>query len=370
MGILPSGGHQDQLICGDSARISPVNELILGIETSCDETGVALVRDGELLADVTATSMDEYARFGGIIPEIASRAHLEAFVPTLNAALEKAGVALSDVDAVAATAGPGLVGPLTVGVSAAKALALALGKPFYGVNHIIGHIAVDELVNGDFPEEFIGLIVSGGHSHILHVRNIATDVTELGGTIDDAAGEAFDKVGRLLGLPYPGGPHIDRLAREGDREAIRFPRALMGEKYKQSHLYDYSFSGLKTAVARYIEGVQSRGEELRTADIAAGFQEAVVDALLTKAFLALDNAGLNMLVIGGGFSANSRLRELAYERAKVRGVSVHIPPIRYCTDNGAMIAALGWEMVRNNVEPSPLDITVDTGLPREVTIVR
>lgn len=347
-----------------------MNELVLGIETSCDETGVALVRDGELLADVTATSMDEYARYGGIIPEIASRAHLEQFVPTLNAALEKAGVALSDIDAVAVTAGPGLVGPLTIGVSAAKALALALGKPFYGVNHIIGHIAVDELVHGDFPSEFIGLIVSGGHSHLLHVRNIATDVTELGGTIDDAAGEAFDKVGRLLGLPYPGGPHIDRLSHEGNREAIRFPRAMMGEKYKKNHLYDYSFSGLKTSVARYIEGVEARGEELAKADIAAGFSEAVADALLTKAFLALENEGLDTLVIGGGFSANSRLRELAQERADARGITVRIPPIRYCTDNGAMIAALGWEMVRNGVEPSPLNITVDTGLPREITIVR
>ena len=331
---------------------------------------MALVRDGELLADVTATSMDEYARFGGIIPEIASRAHLEAFVPTLNAALEKAGVRLEDVDAVAVTAGPGLVGPLTVGVSGAKALALSLNKPFYGVNHIIGHIAVDELVHGDFPEEFIGLIVSGGHSHLLHVRNIATSVTELGGTIDDAAGEAFDKVGRLLGLPYPGGPHIDRLSHEGDATAIRFPRALMGEKHKEKHLYDYSFSGLKTAVARYIEGCEQRGEELRKADIAAGFSEAVADALLTKAFMALERKGLDTLVIGGGFSANSRLRALAEERAAERGVTVRIPPIRYCTDNGAMIAALGWEMVRNGVEPSPLSITVDTGLAREVTIVR
>lgn len=347
-----------------------MNELILGIETSCDETGIALVRDGELLADVTATSMDEYARFGGIIPEIASRAHLEAFVPTLNAALDKAGVQLTDVDAVAVTAGPGLVGSLTVGVCAAKSLAMALDVPFYGVNHIIGHIAVDELVNGDFPAEFIALIVSGGHSHLLHVRNIATDVTELGGTLDDAAGEAFDKVGRLLGLPYPGGPHIDRLSHEGDRAAIRFPRALMGEKYKQNHLYDYSFSGLKTSVARYVEGLQARGETVPTADVAAGFQEAVDDALLTKAFWALEKEGLDLLVIGGGFSANSRLREMAQERAAAAGVTVHIPPLRYCTDNGAMIAALGWEMVRNGVEPSPLDITVDTGLARETTILR
>ena len=198
--------------------------LILGIESTCDETGVALVRGRELLADVTATSMDQYARFGGIIPEIASRAHLESFLPTLDAALEKAGVDLSEVDAVAVCAGPGLIGSLTVGISAAKALAASLNRPIYGVNHVIGHLAVDELVDGPLPEHFVGLIVSGGHSNLLSIRNVATDVVELGGTLDDAAGEAFDKVGRLLGLPYPGGPHVDRLSQEGDRGAIRFPR--------------------------------------------------------------------------------------------------------------------------------------------------
>lgn len=353
----------------ESIKLDNVNELILGVETSCDETGIALVRNGELLADVTATSMDEYARYGGIIPEIASRAHLEQFVPTLDAALEKAGVTLDEVDAIAATAGPGLVGPLTVGVSAAKSLALALNKPFYGVNHIIGHIAVDQLVHGAFPERFIGLVVSGGHSHLLDIRNIATDVVELGGTLDDAAGEAFDKVGRLLGLPYPGGPHIDRLSKEGDRHAIRFPRGLSRVKDKDVHAYDYSFSGLKTAVARHIEGLEARGEEIPKADIAAGFSEAVTDVLSRKAFEACKRNDCDTLVIGGGFSANSRLRELAEERAAEYGVTVRIPPIRYCTDNGAMIAALGWEMVRNGVEPSPLNITVDTGLARETTII-
>lgn len=346
-----------------------VNELVLGIETSCDETGIALVRNGELLADVTATSMDEYARYGGIIPEIASRAHLESFLPTLQAVLDKAGVELAEVDAVAATAGPGLIGSLIVGVSAAKALAFALGKPFYGVNHIIAHLAVDELVHGDLPEKFVGLVVSGGHSHLLLVRNIATDVVELGGTLDDAAGEAFDKVGRLLGLPYPGGPHIDRLAQQGNREAIRFPRALSSAKNKEKHPYDYSFSGLKTAVARHIEGLEARGEEIPKADIAAGFSEAVDDALSAKAIEACLCNGCDTLVIGGGFSANSRLRELALERGERHGIEVRIPPIRYCTDNGAMIAALGWEMVRNGVEPSPLDITVDTGMPRDITII-
>lgn len=340
---------------------------VLGIETSCDETGIAVVRDGELLADVTATSMDEYARYGGIIPEIASRAHVQTMIPTLDVALEKAGVALEEIDAIAVTAGPGLIGSLTVGVSAAKALALSLGKPLYGVNHIIGHLCVDELVHGPFPQQFIGLVVSGGHSSILRVGNIATDVEELGGTLDDAAGEAFDKVGRLLGLPYPGGPHIDRLAREGDREAIRFPRGLTAGKDKIRHQYDFSFSGLKTAVARYVEGIQSRGEELPKADIAAGFSEAINDVLTAKALHACEVFGADTLVIGGGFSANSRLRELASQRAEKLGITVRIPPIRYCTDNGAMVASLGWELVRNGVEPSGLGISVDTGMDLSCT---
>ncbi|VEI12798.1 tRNA (adenosine(37)-N6)-threonylcarbamoyltransferase complex transferase subunit TsaD [Trueperella bialowiezensis] len=344
--------------------------LVLGIETSCDETGVALVRDGELLTDVTATSMDEYARFGGIIPEIASRAHLESFVPTLDAALEKAEVELGDVDAIAVTAGPGLVGPLTIGVSAAKALALALGKPLYGVNHIVGHLAVDQLVNGEFPERFIGLVVSGGHSHLLRVGNIATDITELGGTLDDAAGEAFDKVGRLLGLPYPGGPHIDRLSQQGDRYAIGFPRGLSRGKDKVRHQFNYSFSGLKTAVARYVEGCEARGEDIPKADVAASFSYAVVDVLLEKAFNACETFESDTLVIGGGFSANSMLREIAAERAAKYGVTVRIPPIRYCTDNGAMIAALGWSLAREGVDPSPLSVTVNTGLPREQIVLR
>ncbi len=335
---------------------------VLGIETSCDETGVAVVRDGELLADVTATSMDEFARYGGIIPEIASRAHLEAFVPTLDEALERSDVALEDVDAIAVTAGPGLIGSLTVGVSAAKALALAAGKPLYGVNHIIGHLCVDELVDGPFPDRFIGLVVSGGHSSILRVEDIATDVEELGGTLDDAAGEAFDKVGRLLGLPYPGGPHVDRLARSGDRRAIRFPRGLSQGKDKVRHPYDFSFSGLKTAVARYVEGVAERGEDLNGEDVAASFSEAICDVLTAKALAACEAFDCDALVIGGGFSANSRLRELAAERAAKAGVVLRIPPIRYCTDNGAMIASLGWELVRSGVAPSGLDITVDTGM--------
>ena len=342
--------------------------LILGIESTCDETGVALVRGRELLADVTATSMDEYARFGGIIPEIASRAHLESFIPTLDAALEAAGADLGEVDAVAVCAGPGLIGSLTVGISAAKALAASLGRPVYGVNHVIGHLAVDELVDGPLPEHFVGLIVSGGHSNLLSIRNVATDVVELGGTLDDAAGEAFDKVGRLLGLPYPGGPHVDRLSQEGDRGAIRFPRGLAAGKDKERHRYDFSFSGLKTAVARYVESLQNEGEGIPAADVCAAFSEAVNDSLTSKAVQACLDHDCDTLVVGGGYSANSRLRSLAAERCEEAGITLRLPPLRFCTDNGAQIAALGSAAVRAGVAPSPMDFAPDSGMPLDVSV--
>ncbi|WP_149204249.1 tRNA (adenosine(37)-N6)-threonylcarbamoyltransferase complex transferase subunit TsaD [Actinotalea subterranea] len=345
----------------------PDASLVLGIETSCDETGVALVRvhdDGnELLTDVVASSMDEHARFGGIIPEIASRAHLEAMIPTLTRALERADVDLGEVGAVAVTAGPGLVGPLTVGAAAAKALAVGLDVPLYGVNHVIGHAAVDELVHGRFPERVMALVVSGGHSSLLLVDDIATDVTELGHTLDDAAGEAFDKVGRLLGLPYPGGPHIDRLAREGDPTAVRFPRGLTAAKDQARHAYDFSFSGLKTAVARWVEAKQDAGEEFSLPDVAASFAASVADVLTAKTIAACRSHDVTTLVVGGGFSANSQLRELAAERCAEAGITLRIPPIRYCTDNGAMIGALGAAVVRAGVAPSSLDLPVDSSMP-------
>lgn len=343
--------------------------LVLGIESSCDETGVALVRGQELLVDAVASSVDEHARFGGIIPEIASRAHLEAMIPTLERALSTADVDLGEVDAIAVTAGPGLIGPLTVGVSAAKALSLATGKPIYGVNHVIGHAAVDQLVHGDFPDEFLALVVSGGHSSMLLVDDIATGVRELGSTLDDAAGEAFDKVGRLLGLPYPGGPHIDRLAREGDPEAIRFPRGLTAAKDQAAHAYDFSFSGLKTAVARWVETQRAAGKELPIEDIAASFAAAVADVLTAKTIAACDRNGVDTVVIGGGFSANSQLREMAQQRCTEAGITLRIPPIKYCTDNGAMIAALGSSMVTAGVAPSALDFGVDSSMPLSITHV-
>lgn len=347
--------------------MSDNDPLILGIESTCDETGVALVRGDDLLVDRTATSMDQYARYGGIIPEIASRAHLESFVPTLDAALGESGVSLGDVDAVAVAAGPGLVGSLTVGICAAKALALALDRPLYGVNHVIGHLAVDKLVDGPLPAHFIGLVVSGGHSNLLEIRDIATDVRELGGTLDDAAGEAFDKVGRLLDTPYPGGLHIDRMAREGDRAAIRFPRGLAAAKDRDRHAYDFSFSGLKTAVARYVEGARERGEDVVREDVAAGFSEAVNDSLTAKAVRAALDTGCDTIVIGGGFSANSRLRGLIAERAEAAGLAVRMPPLRFCTDNGAQIAAMGSELVRAGVDPSDWDFSPDSGMPLSQT---
>ena len=337
--------------------------LILGIESTCDETGIGLVRGCELLVDRTATSMDQYARYGGIIPEIASRAHLESFIPALNAALDEAGVTLDDVDAIAVAGGPGLVGSLTVGICAAKALASSLGKPLYGVNHVIGHLAVDKLADGPLPERFIGLVVSGGHSNILLVNDIATDVQELGGTLDDAAGEAFDKVGRLLNLPYPGGPHVDRLSQAGDVNAIKFPRGLSGGKDKERHKYDFSFSGLKTAVARYIEGTEARGEAVNPEDVCAGFSEAVNDSLTAKAVRAALDTGCQTIVVGGGFSANSRLRALLAERAEASGLEVRLPPLRFCTDNGAQIAAMGSELVRAGVAPSDWNFSPDSGMP-------
>lgn len=337
--------------------------LVLGIETSCDETGVALVRGNELLVDAVASSMEEHARYGGIIPEVASRAHLEAMIPTIQKALGEADVDLSEVDAVAVTAGPGLVGPLTIGASAAKALSVGLRKPLYGVNHVLGHACVDQLVDGPLPERAMALVVSGGHSSLLMVNDIATDVTELGSTLDDAAGEAFDKVGRLLGLPYPGGPHIDRLAREGDPTAIRFPRGLTAAKDQAKHAYDFSFSGLKTAVARWVEARTDAGQEIPVHDVAASFAEAVADVLTAKTIAACHRHGVDTLVIGGGFSANSQLREMAAKRCAEAGIDLRIPPIRYCTDNGAMIAALGSAVLRADVAPSDLDIPVDSSMP-------
>lgn len=337
--------------------------LVLGIETSCDETGVGIVRGTTLLADAVASSVTEHARFGGIVPEVASRAHLEAMVPTVDRALDDAGVKLSDVDAIAVTAGPGLAGALLVGVAAAKAYALAAGKPLYGVNHLAAHIAVDTLENGPIPEPALGLLVSGGHSSILHVEDLAGRVEPLGATIDDAAGEAYDKVARLLGMPFPGGPPIDRAARDGDPDAVAFPRGLTGPRDMDHHRYDFSFSGLKTAVARWIEAQRRDGRTIPVADVAASFQEAVCDVLTRKAVAAAREHGIETLLLGGGVAANSRLRSMAQDRCEAAGIRLRYPRPQLCTDNGAMVAALGSHLAAAEVPTSRLDIPADSSLP-------
>jgi N6-L-threonylcarbamoyladenine synthase len=334
--------------------------LVLGIETSCDETGVGIVRGHTLLADAIASSVDEHARFGGVVPEVASRAHLEAMVPTIERALREARVSASDLDAVAVTAGPGLAGALLVGVSAAKAYAYALGKPLYGVNHLASHICVDQLEHGPLPEPTMALLVSGGHSSLLLAPDITADVRPLGSTIDDAAGEAFDKVARVLDLGFPGGPVIDRYAREGDPDAIAFPRGLTGPR---DAAYDFSFSGLKTAVARWIEAKRAAGEDVPVADVSASFQEAVVDVLTRKALRACRDEGVDHLMIGGGVAANSRLRAMAERRCEDAGITLRVPRPKLCTDNGAMVAALGAEMVARGRAASSWGLSADSSLP-------
>jgi N6-L-threonylcarbamoyladenine synthase len=337
--------------------------LVIGFETSCDETGVGLVRGRTLLADALATSVGEHERFGGVVPEIASRAHLEAMVPTVHRALADAGMAASDVDAVAVTSGPGLTGALLVGVAAAKAYALALDVPLYGVNHLAAHVAVDELQHGPLAEPSIALLVSGGHSSLLLVPDLSREVVSLGRTVDDAAGEAFDKVARVLGLPFPGGPPIDKAARTGDASAVPFPRGMTGPR---DPAFDFSFSGLKTAVARWVEARERAGEPVPVPDVAASFQEAVADVLTAKAVRACREHGVDHLVLGGGVAANSRLRALAEERCAAAGIVLRVPSPRLCTDNGAMVAALGSRLVASGVEASPADLGADSSLPIDV----
>ncbi len=338
--------------------------LVLGIETSCDETGAGLVRGRELLANTIASSADEHARFGGVVPEVASRAHLEAMVPAVDRALATAGVRLADVDAIAVTAGPGLAGALLVGVSAAKAYALAAGKPVYGLNHLAAHVAVDQLEHGPLPEPVVALLVSGGHSSLLLIEDLARPAIPLGATIDDAAGEAFDKVARVLGLPFPGGPPIDAAAKAGDPQSVLYPRA----KYRDG-TFDFSFSGLKTAVARWVEARERAGLRVPVADVAASFQEAVADVLTRKAVDACQAHGVADLVIGGGVAANSRLRSMAQERCAAAGIRLRVPRPGLCTDNGAMVAALGAELVARGASPSPLDFPADSALPVTSTLV-
>jgi N6-L-threonylcarbamoyladenine synthase len=332
--------------------------LILGIETSCDETAIGIVKGRTLLANEIASSVQEHARFGGVVPEIASRAHLEAMIPALDRALKEAKVSIKDIDAIAVTAGPGLVGALLVGTSTAAALALALEKPLFGVNHLAAHISVDYLTHQEEIEPTIALLVSGGHSSILQINDITSSVTSLGSTMDDAAGEAFDKIARVMGLGFPGGPAVDHEAKSGNSTAINFPRGLTQAEDWRTRPYDFSFSGLKTAVARYLEATPN----FKRADVAASFQEAVVDVLLQKSLAACKESGIQSLVIAGGVAANSRLRELAEQRCSVAGIRLRIPSPILCTDNGAMVAALGSLMISAGRAPSAIDFSATSSL--------
>lgn len=309
---------------------------VLAVESSCDETSVAVVKDGrEVYSNVIASQIDTHKKFGGVVPEIASRQHVEAINTVLKEGLDQAGVKLEDIDIIAATKGPGLIGALLVGLSAGKALALATGKPFVGVNHIVGHVCANYISFKDLEPPFIGLIISGGHTYLIEVKDYV-DFTLHGRTVDDAVGEAFDKVARSLGLAYPGGPLIDAHAKKG-KETIEFPRVMIKEDN-----YNFSFSGLKTAVLNYLNSTRLRGEEIVTEDVCKSFQEAVVDVLLEKSFRLAREKNMDKIVLCGGVSANSRIREAFEERGREENIKIFYPELKLCTDNAAMIASAAY----------------------------
>lgn len=313
---------------------------VLGIESSCDETSAAIVRDGqEILSNIVASQVALHSKYGGVVPEIASRKHVEFILPVIDEALARSGNGLKEIDAIAVTQGPGLVGSLLVGISAAKSLAYVLKVPWVGVNHILSHIAAAFLSSPSSPSlkfPLIALVVSGGHTSLFRVES-QTRMFLLGQTRDDAAGEAFDKVAKLMGLGYPGGQIIDRLAKEGDRKAIPFPRTLL-----EPHSLDFSFSGLKTAVLQHIKGLGGKLSSIQIREIAASFQEAVVDTLVKKVLRAARREEIKEVVVVGGVACNSRLRERFLEEGSSSGIAVHIPPPALCTDNAAMVAAGGF----------------------------
>jgi N6-L-threonylcarbamoyladenine synthase len=318
--------------------------VVLAIETSCDETAASIVMGGnDVLSSIVSSQIDIHARFGGVVPEVASRAHLASIVPVIDAAIAEAGIAPSRIDAVAATAGPGLIGALLVGVSAAKSLALVWDKPFIGVNHLEAHLYAGLLDDPTLEFPLVVLLVSGGHTMIIHMKGHG-DYTVLGRTIDDAAGEAYDKVARYLNLGYPGGPVIDRIASEGNPHAVEFPRAMMHDGL------DVSFSGLKTSVINHVR----KNPEMSNVDIAASFQAAVVDVLCAKTIKAAQQVGAQGIVLGGGVSANSFLRSEMSRRGGEAGFKVALPSRAMCTDNAAMIAAAAWHRLKSD-GPRELD---------------
>ena len=328
---------------------------VLGIETSCDETGVAVVDDDTVLANLIASQVRLHERFGGVVPELASRAHVEALTPLMDEALATAGVGFTDLDGVAVTAGPGLVGALLVGIAAAKSVALATPAPLIGVNHLEGHILANAFEHGPNLTPAVCLVVSGGHTMLVHMPE-PHRYEVLGQTVDDAAGEAFDKVARFLGLGFPGGPAVDELARQGYPNAVRFPRAMA-----DSGDYDSSLSGLKTAVLRHVKAEHDAGRDVDPADLAASFQEAVVDVQVSKTIRAAGDRGVETILLGGGVAANSRLRERMDKAGAEAGLRVLIPSMELCTDNGAMIALAGsWRLRRG--DRSSLGIGADPSL--------
>jgi N6-L-threonylcarbamoyladenine synthase len=334
---------------------------VLGIETSCDETAVAIVEDGQkVLSNLFASSVDMHRRFGGVVPELASRAHVEALTPLLDEALDRAGMRFADVDGVAVTVGPGLVGSLLVGVAAAKAVALAARVPFVGINHLEGHIYANFVEHGEPEPPYVVFLVSGGHTLLAHMPE-RHRYEILGQTLDDAAGEAFDKIARFLGMAYPGGPEIDRASERGDQNAIRFPRALEGQGY------DFSLSGLKTSVIRHVRKERAEGREPKLEDVAASFQEAVVDVQVQKTIAAARDRGVERVLLGGGVVANRRLRERMVAAGEEAGLDVQFPPLELCTDNAAMIACAGYYRLAAG-ERTPLDVGADPGLPLDAPV--
>ena len=328
---------------------------VLGIETSCDETGIAVVEDDTVLANLIASQVALHERFGGVVPEVASRAHVEALTPLLDEALATAKLGFGDLDGVAVTVGPGLVGALLVGIAAAKSVALATSTPLIGVNHLEGHILANAVEHGPDLTPAVCLVVSGGHTMLVHMPE-PHRYEILGQTVDDAAGEAFDKVARFLGLGFPGGPALDKLARQGDPNAIRFPRAMA-----DSGDYDFSLSGLKTAVLRHVTAERDAGREVDPADLAASFQEAVVDVQISKTLQAAGDRGVETILLGGGVVANSRLRERIDKAGAEADLRVLIPSMDLCTDNGAMIALAGARRLRRG-DRSPLGIAAEPSL--------
>lgn len=330
--------------------------IILAIETSCDETSVAVLKNGrDVLSNIISSQIDTHRLYGGVVPEIASRLHLESINKIIDLALNESEVTLKDLDLIAVTKGPGLVGSLLVGISAAKALSFTLGIPLVGVNHMEGHIASNYIVHKDLEPPFISLVVSGGHTYLLDVQDY-NDIKIIGQTFDDAAGESFDKVARSLDLPYPGGPEIDRLAKVGNSNAFDFPRAMM-----EDGNYNFSFSGLKTSVLNTINSMNMKNEIIIKEDIAASFQEAVVDVLVEKSFRLLKEKGRDKLAIAGGVAANSHLKNKMEEKAQENGIKIYFPTNILCTDNAAMIGSAGYYNYMNG-KISGLDLRVDPNL--------